>query len=132
MARDTGVSFWPWWPNSIFSMPSGDVIQDILRDWFSQKFEFNFAGNREIESEVIAKAGSYGRQLGLLTEVVLELAGDREGESIRRLKELNDEIEQIKRRHKTDLARDAKRALEALKSSDKDEYDRLIKAIQSD
>jgi hypothetical protein len=52
----------PWW--GLFKWPlSGDVTQDIapITSLLSPQFEFNFAGNRRIESEVIADVASYGK-----------------------------------------------------------------------
>ena len=42
--------------------------------WFSPTYEVNFAGNREIEADVVSNVASYGTQLSALTKAVLELA----------------------------------------------------------
>ena len=127
MTRDTSAPRWPWWPEVNVNLPSGDVTQDILREWFSQKYEFNFAGNSKIESEVIAKVASYGKQLGILSEAILELAGRREGDSLDRLEALANKIEAIKREHKKDIVEDAERALDTLQRADPRALGKLLK-----
>ncbi len=132
MTRDTSAPYWKWWPDINFNLPSGDVTQDILREWFSQRFEFNFAGNPQIETEAIAKVASYGRQLGILTEAVLEIAGKREGDSLERLEQLAKDIEAIKERHRTDLVHDARRALDTLKRADEAGFGTLLREYKDD
>ena len=63
---------------------SGDVTHDIapITGRLSSQFEFNFAGNGRVEAEVVADFASYGKQLGILSEAMLELADGNKGEAI--------------------------------------------------
>jgi hypothetical protein len=92
---------WFWAPQVHFPW-SGDVAQRIQPDthWFFQGIDSG-AGDASVEEKAFAVA-SYGRQLGLLTEVLVEVAeqaGEKSAkaaESLRRLKLIQGEIEQIK------------------------------------
>ena len=117
----------PWW--GLFKGPfSGDVIQDIapITSWLSPQFEFNFAGNRRIEAEVVADVASFGKQLGILSEAVMELADDKKGVAVDRLKKLTDQIEEVKRQHKDRLEQKVKAELDQLKQQDPKALKRLI------
>jgi hypothetical protein len=121
----------PWW--GLFKGPlSGDVTQDIapITSWLSPQFEFNFAGNRRIESEVVADVASYGKQLGILSEAVMELADGNKGVAIDRLKKLTDEIEEVKHQHKDRLEQKVKAGLDQLKQQDPKTLKRLIDEYQ--
>ena len=117
----------PWW--GLFKGPfSGDVTQDIapITSWLSPQFEFNFAGNRRIEAEVVADVASYGKQLGILSEAVLELADGKKGVAVDRLKKLTDQIEEVKHQHKDRLEQKVKSELDQLKQQDPKTLKRLI------
>ena len=117
----------PWW--GLFKGPfSGDVIQDIapITSWLSPQFEFNFAGNRRIEAEVAADVASYGKQLGILSEAVMELADGKKGVAVDRLKKLTDQIEEVKHQHKDRLEQKVKAELDQLKQQDPKALKRLI------
>lgn len=117
----------PWW--GMFRGPlSGDVNQDIapVTSWLSPQLEFNFAGNRRIETEVVADVASYGKQLGILSEAVLELAEGDPGESLARLKELTAQIDEVKQQHTDRLERQAKSELDRLKRQDPQALARLL------
>ena len=95
-----GWDMFPW-----LRLPgSGDVWQKVtnVTDWFSPKVEMNFAGDPGIEQEVNQNVASYGRQLGLLTEVVLALADKEAGVtstvSVARLRAIEAEVNAIKQR----------------------------------
>lgn len=106
------------------------MTQDLLRNWFSPTFEVDLAGNRAIEAEVVEKVASYGKQLGILTEALLEVAGKRDGDSLARLERLAADIEALKARHKEDLLEDARRSLESLKRADRAAFERLLEAYK--
>jgi hypothetical protein len=117
----------PWW--GLFKWPlSGDVTQDIapITSLLSPQFEFNFAGNRRIESEVIADVASYGKQLGILSEAVMELADGKKGVAIDRLKKLTDQIEEVKHRHQDRLEQKLKADLDQLKQQDSETLKRIL------
>ena len=90
---------WPWrWPAWAFMSPV--VRFDIRADnWdYSPMTEWG-QGDLRVERRVHRDVASYGRQLGILTEAVIELADSVEGEDgpkVERLKALAEEIEQIK------------------------------------
>jgi hypothetical protein len=92
---------WLWAPQIQFPW-SGDVVQDIepTTTWFFSGIKPG-AGNARIEQKAFAVA-SYGKQLGLLTEVLIELAEKNLGDSaasarsLGELRRIQAEIEQIK------------------------------------
>ncbi len=93
----------PWlvyW-SPVFHFPfSGGVEQNIEPDfdWFFGRISPT-SGNAKIEKRVFEEVGSYGKQLGLISEVLLELAEANKTEnsdSLRRLSKLVDQIESIK------------------------------------
>lgn len=92
---------WLWAPQIQFPW-SGDVVQDIepTTTWFFNGIKPG-AGNARIEQKAFAVA-SYGKQLGLLTEVLIELAeknlddGAATASSLGELRRIRAEIEQIK------------------------------------
>lgn len=117
----------PWW--RLFKGPlSGDVTQDIApsTSWLSPQFEFNFAGNRRIEAEIVADVASYGKQLGLLSEALIELADGNKGVAVHRLKKLTDQIEEVKRQQEDRLEKKIKAELDQLKQQDPKTLKRLI------
>ena len=94
---------WLWfWAPQLHLPFSGDVRQRIEPDthWFFGAID-PAAGNSKIEETAFAVA-SYGRQLGLLTEVLVELAGKAEpisrkaAASLSEVKRIQAEIERIK------------------------------------
>jgi len=109
-----------WWPFPWLDAP-GRLTQPILPDWSLQRVEVNFAGNAEIERDVVGKVASYGKQLGILTEAVLALAdGSREQRETRvaRLREIAERVSLVKAQHKSDLAAAAKDAMASLAKAD--------------
>ena len=113
----------PWFPFTL-NFPSGDVD---LANWFSPKVEVSYAGTPEIERDVVERVASFGRQLGILTDALLEVAGPAKGEKLQRLQKLHDEVEAVKMRHRSDVARDAKAAIERLADLDRNELKALLR-----
>jgi hypothetical protein len=90
----------PWL--GFFNWPlSGDVKQDInpVTSWMSPHMEFNFAGDREIESTIVSEVASYGKQLGILSEALLEISNGTKGDAVNRLKNLVDQVQAVKQRY---------------------------------
>ena len=117
----------PWW--GFFKSPlSGDVNQEIAPNmsWLSPQFEFSFAGDRRIESDVVSDVASYGKQLGILSEAVLELAEDTKGKDVTRLRELVAQIEAVKQRHADTLTDKVKAQLDQLRSEDPQALQQLL------
>lgn len=103
-----------------------------------------YEGVPEIEAAVIQEVASYGRQLGIISEAVLEIARtlataprdahdmarashapEEKASAIAKLQTIVDEIEQIKVRHRDAVVRDAERALARLYKLAPSEADKL-------
>jgi len=99
---------WLWlWAPQIRLPWSGDVLQDIdpTTNWFFGSIKPD-AGVARIEQKAFEVA-SYGRQIGLLTDVLIELAdqnvkgtgpSDAAAKALDELKRIRSEIEKIKTR----------------------------------
>lgn len=93
--------FWFWAPHIEFPL-SGNVAQDIepIANLFSGSTDPE-AGNPRIEQRAFRRA-SYGKQLGLITEVLISVAerslpdAGQDVEPLRELKRIQQEIENIK------------------------------------
>ena len=93
--------FWVFAPQVHFPW-SGSVAQQIApdTDWFFGSIRPG-TGDARIEQQAFEVA-SYGKQLGLITEVLLQLAeaspkaSAKSAASVNRLKDIRDEIERIK------------------------------------
>ena len=92
----------PWW-EALRAPLSGNVTQDInpVSSLLSPQLEFNFAGNSKLESEIVANVASFGKQLRVISEAILELAdgSGTKGSAIDRLTKMTDEIEDVKLKH---------------------------------
>lgn len=108
-------------------MPSWNPFAEVTKfmqniapqtTWFPTTYEVNFAGNRAVESDVVANVASYGRQLGALTDAVLELAGKHDTPAVKRLRKIAADIEERKEWHKTSLEDDLRKKLDELKKLD--------------
>lgn len=122
--------FAPWW--NMFKAPfSGNVTQEIapVTSWLSPQLEVNFAGNPKLEAKVISDVASYGKQLGILTEAVLEIAeGKKKGDALTKLKALTDQVEALKQAHEKQLEQELKNGLDRLKQEDPKTLKDIIKA----
>ena len=111
--------FWYWAPQFHFPF-SGSVTQRIEPDFFSNIRAR--AGDGDVEREAVDIA-SYGRQLGLITEVLLSQAEPavvpraKGEESLTRLKDIHVQVEQVKLRHRRADIESAVQALEKLRES---------------
>ncbi len=123
------MSNWLFPLSGLFKSPlSGDVNQDYapVTSWFSPQVRLNFAGDQEIESKVVSDVASYGKQLGVLTEAMLELAEGNRGEAVDRLKVLAEQIEQVKQQHQEKLEQRVRADLKTLQQQDPAAYKALI------
>jgi hypothetical protein len=104
------------WPYSFF--PALKTLeQPINPGWSFGGVNVNYQGNPSIERDVIEKVASYGKQLGIISEAILELAGDKpkHGERpIARLREIVARIEALKSENKAALEREARSAMARL------------------
>lgn len=121
---------WFWAPTFYFPL-SGSVAQTIEPDLFDN-IDSN-AGNGKIERKA-CKVASYGRQLGLITEILLDLAKDPETlalaspkakESVERLEIIQATIEQIKTEEPTSIGTEIDVCLSQLKTQDPEAFSRL-------
>ncbi len=95
---------WLWTPQFHFPW-SGNVVQNIEpeTDWFFGSIQPD-AGNAQIEKKIFDVA-SYGKQIGLISDLLLELTKSDQQLSpesivlVEKLKELHAKIESIKANH---------------------------------
>ena len=100
-------------------------------DWFFNSIHSE-VGDSEIEKEVFCKVASYGKQIGMLTEVLLSIADELEIdnkkiESLSELKKIQAKIEAIKRSKKERVRENAKTLLDKLKNSDREGLESLLR-----
>jgi hypothetical protein len=94
------ISYWTWAPQIHFPW-SGGVMQRIDPDvtWFSNLITPG-AGNAAIEEKAFTSVASYGKQLGLITEVLLALVDQAdlrsESKSVEKLRLIQQRIESLK------------------------------------
>jgi hypothetical protein len=103
-----------WFSFPFFAPLSGSVTQDISPTLY--------AGVPEIEVDIIKEAGSFGRQLGILSDAVLQLAdslgiegSEQKAPAVAELRKLVAQVKTIKDRHQQAAVRDAERALDRLR-----------------
>lgn len=137
-----GPAWFSWFSFPFFAPLSGSVSQEIA--------PYPYQGVPEIEADVTRNVASFGRQLGIISEAVLELAARLEarepGEGrlavtgdgspdaptpLDTLRALVAEVDAIKDRHREAVERDALRALERLKRMDAAGPDRLAARLRS-
>lgn len=127
---------WLWfWAPQLHLPWSGDVAQRIAprTSWFFQGIRPG-AGDARIEEQAFSVA-SYGRQLGLITEVLIDLAeqagtkSDDAAESLDRLKQINEAIERIKKAEQTSRVADIAAQVAELKRKGGSEYVELCQTL---
>ena len=117
------------WPTMWSAFPNlGELMQNIqpYTNWFSPTIEYNFAGNREVEADVVANVASYGRQLGALTAAVLEISKGSKAEAVGDLRKIAAKIKQRKEEHQATLEDELRRKLDALRKSDPEKLKDLL------
>lgn len=115
----------PWWS------PFPDLtklMQNISpqTSWFSPTYEVNFAGNREIETDVVSNVASYGTQLSALIKAVKEIGKNDDGPAMTWLRELAGQIEERKRERKSTVEDDLRQKLDEIKKTDPAMLQRLV------
>lgn len=106
LSQTKGANMFPWlwfWAPQLHMPWSGDVAQRIAPNthWLFGSIS-PVAGNGVIEQRVFENVASYGKQLGLLTEVVMELADkgqslpDEVQQALGKLGEIRQQIEEVK------------------------------------
>ena len=119
------------WLQSNFNFPlSGNVSQKIEPDWFFGTIHSEI-GDAEIEKEIFLKVASYGKQIGMLTEVLLSMADElklnnKNIQTLSELKEIHARIEAIKTSKQKRVKENAKSILDKLKKCDPDGFKELL------
>lgn len=93
-----------------------------------------FSGNQAVEAGVYREVASPGRQLGQLTDAVLEIAkalaetnpAILNGDAVKKLSDLRDEVETVKSRIEDSAANRAEKILNELRDNDPDALLRLL------
>ena len=124
-----------WAPQ--FHLPFGGSVAQRIEpntNWFFDSIA-DTAGNATIERKVFEVA-SYGRQLGLITEVLIDLAAEappgseRGKKSLARLRDIQSRIEGIKQRDADDLAQEVHALVGALKRGHRDKFPQIRRDIE--
>ncbi len=89
-----------------------------------------YAGDRTVEERVVQEVASFGRQLGIIADAVLEIADERQGDGVERLRSLVNRIETVKARHNRSLEIRAEEAFGALIAADPAAADRLLSVLE--
>jgi hypothetical protein len=126
---------WLWIWNPQFHFPwSGSVAQRIEPITLFDSIKAD-AGDGAIEKKAFDVA-SYGRQLGLITEVLIGLAEKQQAlppeaaASLERLKGIRDRIKIIKDEESASLAQDIEARVDRLRRSNPAEYAKLRVKLQ--
>ena len=123
--------YWIWSPNLYFPW-SGSVVQDNAPDlsWFFGAIRPE-AGVGSIEKEVFETA-SYGKQLGLILDVLVPLVDkgfpptEKTAKALEDLKAVYHKIEKVKVAKKADMERAAVSLLRKIEEADPDMLRRVI------
>ncbi|VFQ44627.1 hypothetical protein [Desulfoluna butyratoxydans] len=122
-------------PCSQINFPwSGDVVQSIDPDVFFGAIPAE-AGDGRMEKAIVSKA-SYGRQLGLITEVLISLVEEvgkktQSKDAFKDLKGVQEDTEKIKKEMRVATRTAARRLLERLSQSDPDALDQILKEFSA-
>ena len=130
----------PWclnWSPEVHFPFSGSVQQQIEPefDWFFGRIN-PALGDERIERRVFEEAGSYGKQLGLIAEVVLEMAesqqdaGNGASRSLERLKELVAQVETIKTQERGSRRKRLKESLNAYREQEPEDFEQMIEELR--
>ena len=125
----------PWlfnWAPVLHFPWSGEVVQDIRpqTDWFFGQIAAG-TGDGQIEKRIFEEVASYGKQLGVITDVLLEQTRGTESESVAQLRQIVEKVNHIKsteREHRRQRVRDA---LLSLKEADGAGVKELVKEMQA-
>lgn len=111
---------------------SGAVRQDISPEVIFGAIEPQ-AGSGEIEEEIFTSVAAYGKQIGVLTDVVLSLA-DKSAvsaadaqQALDQLKEIRAKVEEVKSRNRHLKRINAERLLAALAKTDPEGVAQLLR-----
>ena len=125
-----------WWAPRLYFPWSGDVTQRIEPEtnWFSDHIKSG-AGEPDIEQAAFEVA-SYGKQLGLITEVLLDIAGNQalssqeSQTSLQKLRKIQAQITEIKGVHASSQLDQLIAGAEQLKRHNPEKFERLRKSLE--
>lgn len=128
---------WLWYWSPVLHFPwSGNVAQDIepYTNWFSSLIPPE-AGDAAIEKQAFAVA-SYGRQLGLITEVLLDMAvksgptSEKVQPTLDALKKIKADIDALKAKEYSLRAEQLLAEVESARKRGGKEYDELTRKLR--
>ena len=120
---------WFWAPRFDFPL-SGNVTQDIATDWFFAGIKPR-AGDGEVEQKIFNRY-SYGKQLGVIAEVLLSIAEkgyinqQQADKALQQLKDIHNEATALKNEELSTLRDRAVVALNKLQQADPTEMQRVL------
>jgi hypothetical protein len=117
------------WPSFNITLPAGDVTQQISPSLISMN-SVNYEGVPAIERDVVTKVASFGKQIGIISEAVLELADGGDGGKMKRLRQIVAEVENVKAQNRLDVERSAEEAMNRLRKLDSGLYKDLLARLQ--
>lgn len=130
----------PWvfnWSPVLHWPLSGPVRQVIApeTDWFFGRIAPK-QGNAQIEQRVFEEVASYGRQIGLISELLRELAHNTElsvdgKESLKRLDEIAERVEGLKTEEHHNLRERLKQELLAFQEQDAEAFEQLLSEVSN-
>lgn len=121
------------WYAPTWHYPYSNFTQHIApeTDWFFVNV-LPGKGDAKTEQKVVREVASYGRQLGVLTEVVLELTRQHDSEDLReldgfkKLKRFHERIEDVKAERQNERREQVRRMLEEIKEQDDEGFEGLV------
>jgi hypothetical protein len=116
----------PWLPE-IAARPSAP--DGSSSGWLTPTI-VTYAGDRAIEERVVTEVASFGRQLGILSEALLEIADGEPGKAVERLRAVVNRVETVKGRFRRVLEEKAEDAFMALLEADPTAAERLVDALE--
>jgi hypothetical protein len=115
----------PTWMSSPYRF---DQIVAPNTTWFPTVV--NYQGNPVIERRITEEIASIGKQLGLVSDALLEVAGKKEHKpQLARLRKIVQDIEPLKTREHRSLMDETTRSFEALVKEDRDKARRLVDTL---
>lgn len=137
MSSDTLADAWlRLWSPTINLPGSGGIGKFNYHPYTTWTAPTLFSGNEAVEEVVYRDVASPGRQLGKLTDVVIELVAElakrdskiADSESVKKLIAMSSKIKSIKEMVEDNTVSAAKELLDKLQATDNEAFQALIKA----
>ncbi|MBF9002497.1 type 1 glutamine amidotransferase family protein [Vibrio nitrifigilis] len=123
----------PWFASN-FNFPlSGSVNQDLSPEYFFNSIKKE-NGNGDIEKAIFNSGASYGRQIGIISDVLSEIIAQiqlPDSTEVQKFKQLQENINKIKEIKHDGLEQHAESILDKLKENDPKTLNKLLKKYQS-